>query len=173
MKVQDFSIAFRYNGWFRIGWIFFPQSCVVLAYSAWYWIASMHDLAATVRANYLMEGAVLLFCLTYAPIFLTERGKGTAKYYHETVKRVLEGIEHNESRIAAGLPPLRLCWEGERYATTYCARAGVKAAACELNFELPPGYLKWWCIVDTNSRFCNKRRRTGELDVAEHAPPKG
>lgn len=160
--MKDFSIAFRYNGWFRFGWIFFPQSCVVLAFSGWYFIANIYNYAASLHASYLVESAVLLCCFTFAPIFLTKNGKGTLTFYRKTLDLTLKRVERNKSLIAAGLPPLKLPWESKLYATTYCARAGVKAAACEMNFALSPDYLKWWCIVDTNSRLCTNQRRTGK-----------
>ena len=154
--MQEFSIAFRYNGWLRLGWISFLASWIALGFSVWYFMVKIDDYTEALCATYLVESSIGLVAFSSAIIVLTRNGRGTLRTFRKSVKL----IEHNKQRIAAGMPPLRFPWEVGQWATTYCQRAGVKAAACELNFarELPPRYQKWWCIFDTRSRIFPNRR---------------
>jgi hypothetical protein len=153
--MKEFSIAFRYNGWLRFGWISFLAGCFVLGFSIWYFMVNIDDIEHPC-AIYLVEISFGVVAFSLAVIRLTRNGHGTLRTFRKSVRL----IEHNKRRIAADMQPLRFPWEVGQWATTYCQRAGVKAAAFELNFsmELPPRYQKWWCIFDTRSRICPNRR---------------
>lgn len=148
--MKNFSVAYRYNRWFCVGWTAFPIGFILFALSLWYLFASRDDYKAGNFASYLV---VVLFALTafsVVPILATRNGKGTLR----TFRKAVWLIEENTRRRAAGQEPLKSPWELDQWLSTYCQRAGVKAAACELNVasELPHGFLKWWCIIETRSR---------------------
>ncbi len=154
--MMNLSIALRYNGWLRIGWISFPLSCVALGLAVWYFSVSIDDYRAALLASYLVEVSVGCVVFSVMPIVLTKNGRGTLETFRKSMRR----IENNKIRIAAGIHPLRSPWQVEQWAATYCQRAGVVAAARELNVadELPPHYQRWWVILDTRSRIRPKRR---------------
>ncbi|MCA8228301.1 hypothetical protein [Burkholderia vietnamiensis] len=154
--MKNFSIALRYNGWLRLGWISLPLSCIALGLAVWYLAVNIDDYRAALRASYLVEASVGFVAVSAMLIVLTKNGRGTLRTFRKSVRL----IEENKMRIAAGMRPLRFPWQVNQWATTYCQRAGVVAAARELNFagELPPHYQRWWCIIDTRSRICIRPR---------------
>lgn len=154
--MKDFSIALRYNGWLRLGCISFPLSCIALGLAVWYLAVSIDDYRTDLRASYLVEASVGYVAFSLMLIVLTKNGRGTLRTFRKSVRL----IEVNKTRIAAGMHPLRFPWQVKQWATTYCQRAGVVAAARELNFgsELPRLYQRWWVIIDTRSRSCAKHR---------------
>jgi hypothetical protein len=57
-NMKDFSIAFRYNGWLGLGCLCFPPSCMLLAVSIWYFVASLDDNVAAVHGSCLVEFSI-------------------------------------------------------------------------------------------------------------------
>lgn len=148
--MKDFSIAFRYNVWLRLGWICIFPSFIGLALSIWSFAVHIDDYSASLRASRAVEVSVCLFAFSGMLIVITRNGRGTLRTFRKSVRL----IEHNKMRLEAGASPLNFPWQVKPWANTYCQRAGVVAAACEhdLARELPRRYQKWWNIVDTRSR---------------------
>jgi hypothetical protein len=148
--MKGLAIALQYNRWLRLGCISIPASCIGLGLAVWYFIVNIDDFRTAALATYVVEASIGYVAFSAMVVYFTKNGRGTLRTYRRSVRR----IETNKARIAIGMRPLRYPWQVDQWATTYCQRAGVVAAACEMNLphELPPRYQRWWCIIATRPR---------------------
>ncbi|WP_233890106.1 hypothetical protein [Paraburkholderia flagellata] len=124
--------------------------------SLWRFAGALDNYSTAVLASQGLEHWFALAAFSSIPIIATKNGTGTVSVYRTALRR----IDYNIWALSHDAQPLAFPWEIESLSSTYCARAGVRAAARKRNFEneLPRGYTKWWCIIDTRKRYTRAKK---------------
>jgi hypothetical protein len=155
--MRNFSLALRYNGWLLFGWICLLPSLLGLCVSFRELVSSFDNYSTAIFAASTFETWFALSAFSAIPILVTKNGSGTLRVYRTALRR----LEYNGWARSHHVQPLPFPWDIESLSSTYCARAGVRAAACRLHCEqeMPRGYMRWWQIIDTRQRYTRLSRR--------------
>jgi hypothetical protein len=156
--MKNFSIALQYNRWLLVGWICFLPGLLGLGGSCWEFVSSLDNYSAASIAASAIEKWFWLSAFSAITIILTANGFETLRVYRIALRR----LEYNVWARSHHAQPLPFPWDIESLSRTYCARAGVRAAACRLHCEgeMPRGYMRWWRIIDTRQLCTRLSRRT-------------
>jgi len=138
---RDLWIPFRRNRWFQLAWIIMLVGIATICAA----LPSWHPTMSRTVAHHFTVHVVLgwgIFSIGFVLFGGAEFGVATVKSYRTTLRRYHENM-------SAETNPQPNTWDQKRYARTYCAQVGVKAAAIELGHgrDVPGRYAVWWQIA--------------------------